>query len=68
MDKKRDYLLPVSIIVAAVLVSGALVYNVGRNASDPNLAADVAGEPSLPTSSAVSNMPVITCAVILTRQ
>ena len=56
MDKKRDYLLPVSIIVAAVLVSGALVYNVGRNASDPNLAADVAGEPSLPTSSAASNI------------
>lgn len=56
MDKKRDYLLPVSIIVAAVLVSGALVYNVGRNASDPNLAIDAAGEPSLPTSSAASSV------------
>jgi protein-disulfide isomerase len=28
--KKRDYLLPVSILIAAVLVSGALVYNVGK--------------------------------------
>ena len=29
MEKKRDWLLPASIVIAAVLVSGALVYNAG---------------------------------------
>ncbi len=42
--KRRDYLLPVSILAAAVLVSGALVYNAGRNAGpDGSLTGTVAG-------------------------
>lgn len=33
--KKRDYFLPASILIAAVLVSGALVYNVGKKSGGP---------------------------------
>lgn len=33
-EKRRDWLLPASILIAAVLVSGALVYNVGKKPAD----------------------------------
>ncbi len=29
--KKKDYLLPVSILIAAILISGSLIYSVGKN-------------------------------------
>jgi len=36
--KKRDYLLPISLLISALLVSSALVYNVGKKAgSNENL-------------------------------
>lgn len=41
-EKKRDYLLPVSILIAALLVSVSLVYNAGRKA-DPGTA-DISGQ------------------------
>ncbi len=36
--KKRDYLLPSSILVAALLISGALIYNSGKPSDEKNLA------------------------------
>ena len=43
--KRRDYLLPASVLVAAVLVSGALIYNTGKNAAPKgSLTATVAGD------------------------
>src|SRR3989344_4460030 len=37
-EKKRDYVLPASILVAALLVSLALVYNAGKNAGNSGVA------------------------------
>ncbi len=34
--KKRDYLLPVSIFVAALLISGSLIYNAGKKSTTPD--------------------------------
>lgn len=49
-EKKRDLLLPASILIAALLISGALVYNVGSKAggSEP---AVVKESPKLPAGS-----------------
>lgn len=42
-SKKRDFLLPGSILIAALLVSISLVYNAGKKNND-NLTADIAGD------------------------
>lgn len=42
-EKKRDYLLPASIVIAAVLVSASLVYNAGKKPSDTTAEANLFG-------------------------
>lgn len=32
--KKKDYFLPISILIAAILISGSLIYSVGKNKTD----------------------------------
>lgn len=56
--KRRDWLLPVSIIVGALLVSGALVYNVGKQPP----ANTVTPEPVPVTSGGPEKMPPVTSA------
>jgi protein-disulfide isomerase len=47
---KRDYLLPVSILIAAVMVSVSLVYNTGKKASGPeNKPADSVPQAAAPS-------------------
>lgn len=38
-SKRRDYFLPASILIAAVLVSGAVIYNAGKGTGEPEKAA-----------------------------
>ena len=40
---KRDYLLPASIFVSAVLIAGSLVYSAGKKAGNPNTQANLGG-------------------------
>ncbi|MCL4404062.1 DsbA family protein [Patescibacteria group bacterium] len=47
--KKRDYLLPVSILVAAVLVAVAIVYAAGKGSAGNNQSANSGTAPSVPT-------------------
>lgn len=49
---KRDYLLPVSILIAAVLVAVALIYNAGKKADNNPAAANPAANSGAPTMSA----------------
>jgi protein-disulfide isomerase len=44
---KRDWLLPASILIAAILISGALVYNAGKNGSDTPVRIPSGGEESV---------------------
>ncbi|MEK7629842.1 MAG: thioredoxin domain-containing protein [Patescibacteria group bacterium] len=45
--QKRDYLLPASILIAAVLISTALIYNVGKKSDGSgNLNANLGGAPT----------------------
>lgn len=40
---KRDYLLPASILISALLVAGSLVYSAGKKAGSPELRGNVGG-------------------------
>lgn len=55
---KRDYVLPASIIIAALLISGALVYNVGRKSG--SVGENVAGGEQGPVS--VDNIRPVSAA------
>jgi protein-disulfide isomerase len=40
-EKKRDYMLPGSILIASILISGSLIYNTGKSAGGVNLKGSV---------------------------
>lgn len=51
-EPKRDYMLPASIMIAALLISVSLVYNAGKQPSDKT------GEPVNPVGNVDNNQPV----------
>ncbi|MEK7086876.1 MAG: DsbA family protein [Patescibacteria group bacterium] len=58
--KKRDFLLPGSVLVAALFISISLVWSTGKKAVDKNLSADLSGkvQDELTSPVAVSIRPV----------
>lgn len=55
--KKRDYLLPVSIVIAALLISGSLIYNAGKKSTTSE---NTNARPAQNAGNPLANLPKVT--------
>lgn len=55
--KKTDWLLPISILIAGIMITGALIYSVGRNSITQNQKSSASGLDNDSSSAAYGKLP-----------
>lgn len=58
-SKKGNWLLPISILIAGVMIAGSLIYSVGRNSITQNQKSSASGLGNEPSSAAYGKLPPI---------